>query len=153
MKAWLIAGTLDITAASVYYPIAYKFRLIPLYQNIASGVFGVKAFAGGAGMAALGLLFHYFIALSWTVFFFVIFPKLTILSRNRFVTGMGYGIFVWLVMNLVVVPLSRVDRQPFVTGQVITSVAFLMFCVGLPLSIIIGGHFMARSTPARQRTE
>jgi hypothetical protein len=47
LKTCLIAGTLDITAASIYYPLFYKFRLILLYQNIASGVFGEKAFAGG----------------------------------------------------------------------------------------------------------
>lgn len=145
LTAWLAAGTLDITAASLYYPLMYKFKLILLYQNIASGVFGAKAFSGGLGMAALGLLFHYFIALSWTVLFFIIYPKLKIMWKNRYLTAIGYGIFVWLVMNLAVVPLSRVQRGPLAVRHIIVSAAFLMICIGLPLSFIIGKHYSRRA--------
>lgn len=145
LTAWLVAGTLDITAASLYYPLIYRFKLILLYQNIASGVFGAKAFSGGPGMAALGLLFHYFIALSWTVFFFIIYPKIKIMRKNRYLTAVGYGIFVWLVMNLAVVPLSRVQRGPFTVRHIIVSAAFLMICIGLPLSLTIGKYYSRRA--------
>ena len=141
LKTWLVAGTLDITAASIYYPLTYKFKPVRLYQNIASGVFGEKAFAGGTPMAVLGLVFHYFIAFGWTVLFFVIFPKLKILSRNLLVTGIGYGLFVWIIMNLIVLPLSRVDRPSFPLDQIIISVAFLLFCIGLPIALMIGRYY------------
>jgi hypothetical protein len=145
LTAWLVAGTLDIISASVYYPLMYKFNVILIYQNIASGVFGAKAFSGGLGMAALGLLFHYFIALSWTVFFFIIYPKMKIMWRNRYMTAIGYGIFVWLVMNLVVVPLSKVQRGPFTVQGVIISAVFLIICIGFPLSSIIGKYYSRRA--------
>jgi hypothetical protein len=145
LKTWMIAGTLDITAASVYYPLVYKFRLILLYQNIASGVFGEKAFAGGLTMAIVGLLFHYFIALGWTIFFFLIFPGIKLLHRNLLLSGMAYGIFVWLIMNLSVVPMSRVSRPSFPLGQIIISMAFLVFCIGLPISLMIGKYYSEES--------
>ncbi len=145
LTAWLIAGTLDITAASVYYPTVFHFRLILLYQNIASGVLGESAFTGGVGTAALGLLFHFFIALCWTIFFYLVFPKIKIMSKDKFLTGMGYGVFVWLVMNLAVVPLSRVERGPFTAVGIVVSALFLIFCIGLPLSLIIGRHFSAQN--------
>ncbi len=147
LAAWLVAGTLDITAASLYYPLVYKFKLILLYQNIASGVFGAKAFSGGPGMAALGLLFHYFIALSWTLFFFIIYPKVKIMWRNRYATATGFGMFVWVVMNLVVVPLSRVDRGAFTIRHFIVSVVFLVICIGLPLSLIAGRYYSRHASP------
>ena len=124
----------------------YKFNFILIYQNIASGVFGAKAFSGGLGMAALGLLFHYFIALSWTVFFFIIYPKMKIMRRNRYMTAIGYGIFVWLVMNLVVVPSSRVQRGQFTVQGVVVSAVFLIICIGLPLSFIIGKYYSRRES-------
>jgi hypothetical protein len=145
LTPWLIAGTLDITAASVYYPLTYKFKLILLYQNIASGVFGQNAFAGGLLMAATGLVFHYLIALTWTIFFFLIFPRIKILSKNLLLTGIGYGIFVWLIMNLFVVPMSRVSRPSFPLGQIVVSMAFLIFCIGLPISLIVGKYYSEKS--------
>ncbi len=141
LYAWLLAGTLDITAASVYYPLANHFRLILLFQNIASGVFGDRAFAGGIPMALIGLMFHYLIALTWTIFFFLISPRIKIASRNRFVTGMIYGIFVWLVMNLIVLPLSNVEHSPLNIGRAVVATSFLMFCIGLPISMIVGSYF------------
>ncbi len=141
MWAWLLAGTLDITAASLYYPLIYKFRLILLYQNIASGVFGERAFAGGIPMAAIGLTFHYLIALTWTILFFLIFPRIRMLSKNSFATGMIYGALVWFAMNLIVLPLSGVQRSPFDIGRAIIAALFLMFCIGLPISLIIGKYY------------
>lgn len=136
VRAWLIAGTLDITAASVYYPLVYKFKLILLYQNIASGIFGDNAFRGGIPMAALGLLLHYLIALSWTIVFFFLYPRIKMMSKNKFATGMTYGIFVWAVMNLIVLPLSNVEHSSFNIGRALVAALFLVFCIGLPISIV-----------------
>ena len=142
--AWLIAGTLDITAASIYYPIRYDLSLEVLYQNIASGVFGARAFAGGTLMSALGLAFHYIIALIWTVIFYAAYPRIGILQKNRFAAGMAYGILVWAVMNLVVLPLSNVNRSPLQFIPSLIAALILMFCIGLPLSMIIGKHYSLR---------
>ncbi len=139
--AWLVAGTLDITAASLYYPLAFRFRLILLYQNIASGVLGDKAFSGGAMTAALGLAFHFAIALVWTIVFFLIYPRILARLRNVFAVAVTYGILVWFVMNLIVLPLSRVNHAPFYFGRELIAASFLVLCIGLPLSFIIGRYY------------
>jgi len=145
LSAWLLGGTLDITTASIYYPIRYDITLTMLFQNIASGLFGERAFSGGTQMAALGLVFHYCIAFFWTMVFFMAYPRIKILWRNRFASGMVYGLVVWLAMNLVVLPLSNVSRSPFNVGQALIGAVILMFCIGLPNSLIVGRYYSQRS--------
>jgi uncharacterized membrane protein YagU involved in acid resistance len=145
LSAWLLAGTMDITTASIYYPLRYEITRTTLYQNIASGVFGERAFAGGMQMAALGLMFHYFIAFFWTVVFFMAYPRIKIFWRSRFVSGVVYGLLVWLAMNLVVLPLSNVNHSPFDFAQALIGAVILMFCIGLPNAIIVSKHYSQHS--------
>ena len=54
-------------------------------QYIAGGALGLEtSMKGGLGTALLGLLFHFFIATSWTMFFFVVIPKLKFLHFNKY---------------------------------------------------------------------
>ena len=69
--AWLLAGTLDILTAILYYVGPSTARAVTLLQGIASGLLGAEAFSGGLATAALGLTLHYFIALIWTFVFFM----------------------------------------------------------------------------------
>jgi hypothetical protein len=141
LSAWLLAGTLDITAAVIYYPLASGVKVITLLQGIASGLLGAKAFAGGLRTAVLGLACHYLIALTWTLVFFLAVRTFNVLSRNLFLTGMVYGVVVWLVMNLIVLPLSNVRHVPFDLGRAIVGTIILMFCIGLPIAMIVGRHY------------
>ena len=52
------AGTLDISAAAIYYAGAAPTRVMRLPQGIASGVLGSGSFSGGLETAALGLTLH-----------------------------------------------------------------------------------------------
>ncbi|HMR91374.1 MAG TPA: hypothetical protein PKC69_03625, partial [Chitinophagaceae bacterium] len=109
----------------------------PVSTFIASGVFGPSAFSGGAVMIVAGLLLHYLVAFLFTVFFFFLCKRWQLLSRSWIVTGIVYGIFIWVVMNLVVVPLSRVPAMP--PGTVwnkITAALILITMIGLPLAYI-----------------
>lgn len=153
--AWLVAGTLDITVASIYYPLAYGIKLISLYQGIASGVLGRAAFSGGAGTAILGLTFHYTIALIWTVFFFLIFPRLKVMWKNRFLTAAAYGTFVSFAMTFVVLPLSNVhhSNRPLNVPHFCIDTIILMFTIGLPLSLIAGKHYAAASSRDTDNTK
>jgi hypothetical protein len=138
LLAWLVAGTLDITAALTYYPLTAGVRAERILQGIASGVFGSSAFSGGARAAALGLLFHYLIALIWTVLFFLAARRVGVLTRHAIPVGLAYGVVVWAVMNLIVVPLSNARRGPFDPKQAVIAAVILMVCIGLPIVGIIG---------------
>src|SRR4051812_4660882 len=70
----LLVGTLDILAAIVQTLLNGRNPL-GMLKFIASGYFGTPALTGGFVYAICGLLFHYVIAMGWTVLFFWIYPK------------------------------------------------------------------------------
>ena len=140
----LLAGTLDAIAASLNFWIKTGKSPIPVWQYVASGVFGKNPEPGGYTRAAWGLFFHFCIAFLFTIFFFWIYPKIKFLSKNAILTGLLYGSFVWLIMNLVVVPLSNTPKLPFNLSSTILGIAFMLFCIGLPISIIAKKHFSGK---------
>jgi uncharacterized membrane protein YagU involved in acid resistance len=133
--AGLLAGTLDIIAACGLFSIRTGQDPTIVLRYVASGALGAKAMAGGWATALLGLLFHYIIAFSWTILFFLISPKLP--KGNWIVYGLLYGIVVWLMMNLVIVPhLSTIVQKPFTLGGVVREMIVLMLAIGLPISYL-----------------
>jgi hypothetical protein len=134
--AGLVAGTLDIIAAMIQTLINNRTQL-ELFQFIASGVFGKKAFMGGLPFAFLGLLFHYVIAFSWTILLFLIYPKLKLHFVNIVITAVGYGVFVWLIMNQLVLPLSNAPPIPFSISRAVTAALILIGAIGVPLSLLV----------------
>ena len=138
----LIAGTLDAVGAIV----VYRADPIKLFQFIASGAFGVEAFSGGVGMAFWGLLFHYIIASAWTVLFFFMYPAIKILRKNRYVTGLLYGIFVWIIMNLIIVPMSKIPQAPFNLKSALTGASILVVMIGLPISLLTYRYYSKRNS-------
>ena len=88
-----------------------------------------------------GLVFHYIIAFSFTILFFLLYPKLTILSKNRIITGIVYGLFIWAFMNLVVVPLSNVVHRPFKLEGMLINMAILVVLIGIPLSFMANAYY------------
>jgi hypothetical protein len=139
--AWLLAGTLDISAAVIYYPLTSGVRVATLLQGIVSGVLGNKAFMGGLETAALGLALHYLIALIWTLIFLLAFRRSKGLRTHLFLVGMAYGVLVWIVMNTIVLPLSNVQQAPFSLPQAVVGAVILMFCIGLPIAMILGKYY------------
>jgi len=137
IQAGLIVGTLDILSAFIYYFIKTGDKnVFIVLQAVASGLFGKEAFSGGNKMMIAGLILHYLIAFAFTIFFFWLFPKIKPLSKNKILVGLIYGIFVWMVMNLVVVPLSTIGARPFTMVNVLINVIILIVCIGLPLSFM-----------------
>ncbi len=103
-------------------------------------------------MMLAGLILHYIIAFAFTIFFFWLFPKIKLLSKNKILTGVIYGIFIWMVMNLVVVPLSNIGPRPFTLANALINVIILIVCIGLPLSFIANTFYTKgnlNSVPAK----
>ncbi|MBA4168445.1 MAG: hypothetical protein H0X41_13040 [Chitinophagaceae bacterium] len=150
LRAGVIVGTLDILSAFVYVYIKTRdIHVFNVLKFIASGLFASKAFAGGSGMMVTGLLLHYLIAFIFTAFFYWIFPKLNFFAVHRYLTGVLYGIFIWMVMNLAVVPLSNVAHRPFVLVNVLINVAILIVFIGLPLAYMAGNFYSGRKSAIR----
>ena len=149
-----IAGTLDAAAASINFYARTGNNPIRVWRFVASGIFGKNAYADADGllMPALGLLFHFCLAFSFTIFFFLIYPKIKLLAKNIFVTGILYGLLVWVVMNRIVVPLSNTAKLPprstptilGVSTQTILGMAFILFCIGLPIAYLTARYYRKR---------
>jgi hypothetical protein len=134
--AWvgLLAGSLDILSAFVQAYVMRGARPIVVLQYIASGAFGKAAFSGGWLMPLLGLLFHFIIAYSFTAFFFLIYPSVRLLWKNIPVTAVLYGIFIYVVMNMLVLRLTRVPPITFHWDKALMATAILIVAIGLPVS-------------------
>ncbi|GAA4044661.1 hypothetical protein GCM10022409_33410 [Hymenobacter glaciei] len=131
----LLAGTLDITAACTQYVLTTHKSPVDVLDFIASALFGKEAFAGGVGMALTGLVAHYLIAIMFAVFFYWLSPRLTWLLEHPVLAGVFYGMAVWLLMNLVVLPNSRVGVRPLEPVPSAIGLGILILCIGLPIAV------------------
>jgi hypothetical protein len=133
--ATLLVGTLDISDAFIFYSL----RGVPpmrILQGIASGVLGRAAFGMGHRSALLGLFFHFFIAFCATSFFFLAARNLP-LAHHPWLYGALFGVTLYIVMNYIVLPLSKIGlrpRPPLV--PLVNGIAALVFCIGIPLAFI-----------------
>jgi hypothetical protein len=142
--AWIVAGTLDLFSACVAAYLRNHVLPANILKYIASAIFGSEAFAGGAEMIAAGTVMHYMIALTWTTLFFFLYPRLKLYSYNKFLVAIGYGIFVWITMNLVAVPLTKIPNAPFSVAGVLIGESILIVAIGLPLSLIAHQYYKGR---------
>ena len=137
IKAGLIVGTLDILSAILYFYLKTGKRgFVTIPKYIASAAFGKQAYSAGAEMIFAGFIFHYVIAFAFTIFFFWLYPKITFFSKNNILTGIFYGVFTWAIMNLIIVPLSKIGSKPFDFSGASINALILVVCIGIPLAFM-----------------
>ena len=133
--ATLLVGTLDISDAFIFYGLR-SVSPIRILQGIASGVLGRAAFGMGHRSALLGLFFHFFIAFCATSAFLLAARKLP-LAHRPWLYGALFGMALYIVMNYIVLPLSKIGLRPMPPlVPLINGVAALVFCIGIPLAFI-----------------
>lgn len=125
-----VAGTLDIACA--FMTIGWG-----VCRNIAGGLLGPAAKQGGIGTWLFGLFLHFIIAMTIAAIYCLSSRRLLFLRDHFFVCGLFYGIGAWLVMNLIVLPLSAKHiRGPFELQGMIQGILVHMFLIGLPVAFI-----------------
>ncbi len=133
-KTTLIAGALDITAACIHSYLLNGTMPSRVLRYVASGVFGASAFTGSGVMMVWGLLFHFIIAFSCTAFYFLLYPKIKILSRSWFIDAVAIALVAWCVTNLIIVPMSNTPKFPFDITKAPVGLAILIVCIGIPIA-------------------
>jgi hypothetical protein len=134
--AGLICGVMDITAAFLtWWPQGVAPARI--LKGIAGGLLGPQAFSAGWPVALLGLACHFFIAYSAATVFFVASRRLSFLTVHPLISGVFYGVCVYVVMYWIVVPLSRLHRRPTSLKATLIAIITHIICVGLPISLTI----------------
>jgi uncharacterized membrane protein YagU involved in acid resistance len=133
----LIAGTLDISYAILFSYFRSGVPPIRVLQSVASGLLGRDSYSGGPSTAALGLGLHFLIAFIATAVFFLLARSVKLLVRHPILSGIVYGLVVYLVMNKVVIPLSRVPPRATAPALVvvITGILVHMFLIGVPIAL------------------
>jgi len=106
--AGLIAGTVDIAAASIINTI----NPLRILLAIASGLLGKAAFHGGGGAMVLGLVLQWVMSIIIAGIFTLAAVRAPALARRWVLNGALYGVVVFIVMNFVVVPLSVAPLKP-----------------------------------------
>jgi hypothetical protein len=102
-----VAGALDITYACVFWAIKAGVPARRILQSVAAGLLGRDAaVAGGTATAALGLGLHFFIALTMAAVYFLVARRWSLLWRRAWAMGAAYGLWLYVAMNYIVVPLS-----------------------------------------------
>jgi hypothetical protein len=133
---WLgfLTGSLDAIAAML---ISYNVSPALVFKFIASGFFGQAAFAGGAEMVIAGLVFHYLITYLFTLFLYLAYPfTYRIADNNKYVVAIVYGGFTWIVMNLMILPLTKIGENPIPAITVVKGILSLILCLGLPVVLV-----------------
>jgi hypothetical protein len=131
----LVAGTLDIVYACMFWALKQAVSPPQILQSVAAGLLGPASFEGGWGTAALGLGLHYFIAGCMAAIYYMVARYWALLWRRPLLCGAGYGLLLYAAMNYVVVPLSAAgpgSRNPWWIGlTVLVHVAL----VGIPCAL------------------
>jgi hypothetical protein len=124
-----IAGSLDIITAFILYGWS-----VP--RGIASGLLGQRSLDGGVGPWILGVFLHFFIAFSAAAIFCFSSRRLEFLRDHFILCGLFFGIAVFLVMNLIVIPLSAIPnkRGTFTVAGLTQGLLIHMLVIGLPIS-------------------
>jgi hypothetical protein len=131
----VVAGTFDIVYACVFWAI--KRGVVPqrILQRVASGLLGEASLAGGWATAALGLVCHYFIAISMAVTYYLVARRWPALWQRPLLYGAAYGLLLYGIMNYVVVPLSAAgpsSKDPLWIGM---SIAVHALLIGIPCAV------------------
>jgi hypothetical protein len=137
VRVGLIAGTLDITE-NIAFNAFRHITPVMIFQFIASGLTGAWAFHAEIASVALGVAIHYTIALFWTALYYAASRWIVILIRRPVVCGLLYGTVVYLIMNFVVLPMTRVPHAhaAMTLASRVSGVLALLLCIGLTVGLL-----------------
>jgi uncharacterized membrane protein YagU involved in acid resistance len=140
----LVAGILDLTIGVLGYYVMVNGHLpenISIYIRNVLRYISSAAFGKGEGnlntMELAGFFFHFFIAISFTWFYFLIYPSIRLFHKSTLASTIIYGLFVWAIMNMVVVPLSALHTAsiPPDMKKALYQAIVLMVCIALPVTL------------------
>jgi uncharacterized membrane protein len=127
---------LDITNAMTFWALYRGASPGRILQSIAVGLLGNDAFTLGAPSALLGAFLHLLIACGIASVYYAACRFWPGVITRPAMCGMIYGAVVYLVMNQVVVPLSRVGPAPFILPWFLANFIGHVLLVGPPVAFI-----------------
>ena len=133
----LVAGTLDIVYACLFWALKRDVPAQQILQSVAAGLLGEASFEGGWATATLGLALHYLIAVSMSVVYYWAALRWPLLRQRPFRCGAGYGLLLYAVMNHVVVPLSAAGPGSNDPLWITLTIAVHALLIGIPIALAV----------------
>jgi hypothetical protein len=134
LVATVACGTLDATAATTQAG-TLGIPVQRVWQGVASGLLGPRAFEEGWRSGALGLALHFVISFTIATIYVLASLRLPFLLKHPLTAGAVYGIAVYCVMNYIVLPLSRRPKRPFNRNFALTQLAIHICIVGWSIAL------------------
>jgi hypothetical protein len=131
----LIVGILDITSAFITW-WCKGVRPVRGLQGIAAGLLGSQSFQGGVATAGLGLTIHFFVAFMVVIVFYMASRKFQFLTRHAVVSGLLYGVVVYLFMYWFVLPNVFPKFRHSISSDVLAVVVHMVL-IGLPTALVV----------------
>ncbi len=130
-----IAATLDLVYAIVRQAGRGRSPEWTL-QSVASGWLGEDAFTSGSAGAVLGLLSHFVILVVGAGLFVLASLRFPALRSHAAISGLAFGVLVYLFMNFVVLPLSAFPFDlTYTAGRLLEGFVSHAVLVGLPIAL------------------
>ena len=136
----LILGMLHLIIQSWFvFTILEKNPFISVLQYVASGAMGNAAFAGGLATALLGLVLDFFMTTIMAGVFILSVDRIPLLRRYVIPGSLLYGLGVFIVMYLIVLPLSAAPALPAPPLWLFIEIILVehILLVGLPLGLLV----------------
>ena len=135
VTAGLVVGVLDICSAFVIWwqrGVALRRGL----QGIAAGFLGPNSFDGGLVAAGLGLALHFLVAFLVVSIFYLVSRKIEFLTIHPVVSGVLYGIGVYIIMYWFVLPWAFPTFRHRMWNELLAIVIHISL-IGLPCALIV----------------
>jgi hypothetical protein len=135
LTAGLVVGVLDISSAFIIWwqrGVGARRGL----QGIAAGLLGASSFDGGLVTAGFGLALHFFVAFVVVTIFYLASRKIESLVIHPVISGVLYGIAVYIVMYWFVLPTAFPTFRHRL-GNDLLAVAIHISLIGLPCALIV----------------
>ena len=122
----------------IVFGLILKTPIISSLQYVASGAMGDTAFTGGLATALLGLVLDFIMTTIMAGVFILSVDRIPLLRRNVIVGSILYGFGVFIVMNLIVLPLSAAPALPAPPLWLFIELILQhILLIGLPLGILV----------------
>ena len=135
----IITGMLHfIVQIGIVFWLILKTPIISSLQYVASGAMGDTAFTGGLATALLGLVLDFIMTTIMAGVFILSVDRIPLLRRHVIPGSILYGFGVFIVMNLIVLPLSAAPALPAPPlWLLIEMILEHVLLIGLPLGILV----------------
>jgi len=139
MTAAIVAVLDALFAIVLYVVIMHVTTPARIFQSIAASLLGRASFDGGAQTVGLGMLIHVSVATGWTLVFAAALRMLEPLeravtsTRGALIVGAAYGVLIWVMMDLVLIPLTQSRPTPVSAWTFWATLAWHMTGVGMPI--------------------